>query len=419
MAGVLGIYAFEEIWNVSRFLYYGLVAIQTRGEEFSTLSTGNQYIIGEGLPDTLDPSELKGQAGIAGVFTKEEGFYFDDEISVLYDGSIDVKTLVHQIKNGEKIEDVLSSLEGAYALLVLKDNVMYAARDPRGIKPLCIGGIGFDMAVVSSESSALDVIGAEYSRDIKPGEVVVIDQFYIESVENEPISQAHCAFEFVYFSRPDSQVFGKSVHSLRKLIGETLQPQDADVVIGVPETAIPFAMAYSGKNNIPVDLGFVRTGRPTRTAIKPTQLERMIGVQLKLNPVRTAVAGKRVVLIDDSVVRGTTMRNTVSLLRRRGAKEVHVRIASPKLVAPCPYGVEVPTRDELIAADNTEEEIARIIGADSFSYLKVDQLKELIGLPVCTGCMTGEYPISTSGRVCSTESTGVEMTSERAAEVST
>jgi amidophosphoribosyltransferase len=398
MAGVLGIYAFEEIWNVSRFLFYGLVAIQNRGEEFSTISVGSETLTASGTPDNLDVTPLKGYAGIAGVFTKEEGFYSHDGVSILYDGTLDVTQLAQKIENGERVEDVLSTLEGAYSLLVLKDNVMYATRDRHGIKPLCIGGIGFDMAVVSSESSALDVIGAEYSRDIKPGEVVVIDQHYIDSRENgsNPHSMAHCAFEYVYFSRPDSQVFGKSVHSIRKLIGENLEGQEADVVIGVPETAIPFAMAYATKHGVPVDLGFVRTGRPTRTAIKPTQLERMIGVQLKLNPVRTAVAGKRVVLIDDSVVRGTTMRNTVSLLRRRGAKEVHVRIASPKLVAPCPYGVEVPTRDELIAVDNSEEEIARIIGADSFSYLKVETLREVIGLPVCTGCMTGKYPTGVS-----------------------
>ncbi len=393
MSGVLGIYAFEDIWNVSRFLYYGLVALQNRGEEISTLSVGDRTLMTRGTADNLDVQPLKGQSGIAGVFTKEEGFYLDDGLSIVYDGHIDVKTLAEKIKSGKEIEDTLSGLEGAYALLILKDNVMYASRDPRGIKPLCIGGIGFDMAVVSSESSVLDVIGAEYSRDIKPGEVVVIDQFYIESRENGTNPPAHCAFEFVYYSRPDSHVFGKSVHSVRKLIGEKLEPQDADVVIGVPETALPFAMSYSHKNGIPVDLGFVRTGRPTRTAIKPTQLERMIGVQLKLNPVRTAVAGKRVVLIDDSVVRGTTLRNTVSLLRKRGAKEVHVRIASPKLIAPCPYGMEVPTKDELIAVDNSEEEIARIIGADSFSYLKVGELRTLIALPVCTGCMTGEYPV--------------------------
>jgi amidophosphoribosyltransferase len=396
MAGVLGIYAFEDLWNVSRFLYYGLVAIQNRGEEFSTISVGKETLTTPGRPDNLDVTPLKGHSGIAGVFTKEEGFYYQDGISILYDGTLDAAGLARKIAGGEPVEEVLSTVEGVYSLLVLKDNVLYATRDPQGIKPLCIGGIGFDMAVVSSETSALDVIGAEYSRDIKPGEVVVIDQHYIESIENGSNPVAHCAFEYVYFSRPDSQVFGKSVHSIRKLIGEHLEGQEADVVIGVPETAIPFAMAYANKYDVPVDLGFVRTGRPTRTAIKPTQLERMIGVQLKLNPVRTAVAGKRVVLIDDSVVRGTTMRNTVSLLRRRGAKEVHVRIASPKLVAPCPYGVEVPTRDELIAADNSEEEIARIIGADSFSYLKVETLKELIGLPVCTGCMTGTYPTAVS-----------------------
>lgn len=402
MAGVLGIYAFEEIWNVSRFLFYGLVAIQNRGEEFSTISVGSDTITSPGMPDNLDVTPLKGHAGIAGVFTKEEGFYSHDGVSILYDGTLDVARLATRIENGEQVEEILSTLEGAYSLLVLKDNIMYATRDRHGIKPLCIGGIGFDMAVVSSESSALDVIGAEYSRDIKPGEVVVIDQHYIDSREHGSTlpstlpPTAHCAFEYVYFSRPDSQVFGKSVHSIRKLIGENLEGQEADVVIGVPETAIPFAMAYATKYGVPVDLGFVRTGRPTRTAIKPTQLERMIGVQLKLNPVRTAVAGKRVVLIDDSVVRGTTMRNTVSLLRRRGAKEVHVRIASPKLVAPCPYGVEVPTRDELIAVDNSEEEIARIIGADSFSYLKVETLRNVIGLPVCTGCMTGKYPTEVS-----------------------
>jgi amidophosphoribosyltransferase len=417
MAGVLGIYAFEEIWNVSRFLYYGLVATQTRGEEVTALSVGAAHAVTEGTAENVDLSQLRGHYGIAGVFTRQEGFYFDRDISILYDGCIDVEELVDQIKSGRRVEECLSDLEGAYALLILKDGVIYATRDPYGIRPLCIGGIGFDMAVISSESSALDVIGAEYSRDIKPGEVVVVDQFYIESCEHECNPEAHCAFEFVYFSRPDSQVFGKSVHSIRKLIGETLEPQEADVVIGVPETAIPFAMAYANKHKIPVDLGFVRTGKPTRTAIKPTQLERMIGVQLKLNPVRTAVAGRRVVLIDDSVVRGTTMRNTVSLLRKRGAKEVHVRIASPKLIAPCPYGVEVPTKDELIAVDNTEEEIARIIGADSFSYLKVDQLRELIGPSVCTGCMTGEYPTERGKYSEETEKYPAEM-AEYSAEVS-
>ncbi len=410
MAGVLGIYAFEDIWNVSRFLYYGVVASQNRGEEFSFLSVGEKSSLVKGTADDFEVSLFKGHAGIAGVFTREEGYYVDEGFTIVYDGTIDLKELAARIKNGEKVEECLSGLEGAYAVLVLKDNVMYAARDPRGVKPLCIGGIGFDMAVMSSETSTLDVIGAEYSRDIKPGEVVIIDQFYIESLENGSETPAHCAFEFVYFSRPDSQISGRSVHSMRKAIGETLEREDADVVIGVPETAIPFAMAYAHKNGIPADLGFVRTGRPTRTAIKPTQLERMIGVQLKLNPVRTAVAGKRVVLVDDSVVRGTTMRNTVSLLRKRGAREVHVRIASPKLIAPCPYGVEVPTRDELIAADNTEEEISQIIGADSFSYLKVEQLEALIGLPCCTGCMTGRYPTDRDvTECCATEKCAQEV----------
>jgi amidophosphoribosyltransferase len=282
-------------------------------------------------------------------------------------------------------------------MIILTKDKMIATRDKLGIKPLVIGGVGFDLAVVASETSALDVIGAELSRDIEPGEIVVIDKHYIEEIKgSDIIPPAHCIFEYVYMSRIDAKINGIHVHEIRNKIGKLLAKQNpvkADVVIGVPETAIPFAMAYSNESKIPIDVGFMRTGKATRTAIKPSQMERMIGVQLKLNPVRSAVRGKRVVLIDDSVVRGTTMRNIVNLLRKRGAKEVHVRICSPKLISPCPFGTEVPTKDELIAVDNSEEEIASIIDADTFAYINVEDLKDVLGgEDFCTGCMTSNYP---------------------------
>ena len=226
-----------------------------------------------------------------------------------------------------------------------------------------------------------------------------VEMFSIKRASTGYSRRAYCSFEYVYYARPDSVMNGIHVYEVRRRIGLLLakeNPVEADVVIGVPETAIPFAMAYSQATGIPVEMGFMRTGRSVRTAIKPTQFERLVGVQLKLNPIRAAVKGKRVVLIDDSVVRGTTLRNTVYLLRKRGAKEVHVRIGSPAIVARCPYGTAVPPEDELIGRALKPDEIAQVIGADSFSYLSVDGLTEAIGLSknsLCLGCFTGEYPV--------------------------
>ena len=389
------------------------MAIQSRGQEGVGLSVTDyekvRTLTASGTVQESLPSEkineLTGPAGVGGVSTRGINGYVTEDVAIYYDGSVEltadtVDTLRSDLetKNEEDaVRRFTSKLSGAYSMIILTKDKMIATRDALGIKPFVIGGVGFDLAVVASETSALDVIGAEFSRDIEPGEIVVIDKHYIDEIKSEQGKDpAHCIFEYVYLSRIDSKINEIDVHEIRKKIGVLLakeKPVEADVVIGVPETAIPFAMSYSNETGIPIDIGFMRTGRHLRTAIRPTQMERMIGVQLKLNPVKTAVRGKRVVLIDDSVVRGTTMRNIVNLLRKRGAKEVHVRIGSPQLVSPCPFGTEVPATDELIAVENTDDEIARIIDADSFGYLHLEDLKKALGGEhYCSGCMTGTYP---------------------------
>jgi amidophosphoribosyltransferase len=413
MTGVCGIYAFDEIWDVSRFVYYQMVALQSRGQESFAISTTNFKEVKTTAKSGLvqqnmapaDIERLKGFAGAGCIATRDGNTYVADDLAIFFDGSVTItdeavavlREDLATMPEADAVRRFLDTLEGAYAMVILTTDKMIAARDKRGVKPLLIGGVGFDLAVIASETAALDVIGAELSRDIEPGEIVVVDRHYIEEHKDpRPITPANCIFEYVYMARIDSRINDINIHEIRKKIGQLLalqHPVDADVVIGVPETAIAFAMAYANEARIPIDIGFMRTGQHLRTAIKPTQIERMIGVQLKLNPVRSAIRGKRVVLVDDSVVRGTTMRNIVSLLRKRGAKEVHVRIGSPKLIASCPFGTEVPTQDELIAVDNDEGEIARIIDADTFGYLNLEDLKEALGGgEFCTGCMSRVYP---------------------------
>jgi len=403
LAGVCGIFAFDEIWDVSRFVYYQMLAVQSRGQEsfgiaITDLDKVHSISKTGTVQETLASDEisgLKGSVGVGGVSTRAMNGYVSDDIAIFFDGSVTITEKEAQVLREalgtmdevEAVRKFQDSISGAYSMVILTKDKLIAARDKCGVKPLVIGGVGFDLAVVASETSALDVIGAELSRDIEPGEIVIIDKNYIDEIKDpSPRKPAQCIFEYVYMSRIDSRINGYDIHEIRKKIGVILaknNPVDADVVIGVPETAIPFAMAYANESGIPIDLGFMRTGKHLRTAIRPSQMER----------IRTAVRGKRVVLIDDSVVRGTTMRNIVNLLRKRGAKEVHVRIGSPKLVAACPFGTEVPTTDELIAVDNTDDEIARIIDADTFGYLDLKQLKEALGSEnFCTGCMSKTYP---------------------------
>nr|MDO8075985.1 amidophosphoribosyltransferase [Candidatus Freyarchaeota archaeon] len=438
--GVFGIYAFDQKWNVSRFVYYALIASQNRGQETCGIATFNGNEIrctkGKGMVEEFFSSEklekLPGWIGLGNVSpTNPESHQNIQPVSAnnsdlvfSYNGKIlNYREIVNNSKLGENedaniaakllseeleksdpleaTESVMERFRGAYSFVAVTKNAeMIVARDPMGIKPLCIGSFGFDHGAVASESASLDVIGADYKAPIKPGEIYVFTPYSIERKQAFKPQPKYCAFEYVYFSRPDSIINDKSVYEARMKIGEYLAkefPVDADAVVGVPETAIPFAMAYSNYTGIPIEMGFVRTGRAVRTAIKPTQFERLVGVQLKLNPIRRAIRGKKVVLIDDSVVRGTTTRNIVNLMRNRiGAKEVHVRIGSPRLVSPCPFGVEVPEKDELIAANLTPDEVSRVVGADTFAWLSLEGVVDAIGFPkekLCLGCFTGEYPL--------------------------
>ncbi|MBS7610916.1 amidophosphoribosyltransferase [Candidatus Bathyarchaeota archaeon] len=425
MSGLIGIFAFDENWTVSRFLYYGLMGLQHRGQESAGIATfqENKFYrkACKGLAEEAfkeeDLQELKGNIGCGSVSTNPDLLQpllvknNDRSMVLVFSGALvdgnpeDFgSALIRESLRSDLDQAALTVMEkfkGGYSFIALTDGgCMVSGRDPMGIRPLCVGGLGFDLAVFASESSALDVIGSDLSREVEPGEVITTELFSVKrTLLHSRSKTAYCSFEYVYYARPDSVVNGIPVYDVRRRIGLFLakeNPVEADVVIGVPETAVPFAMAYSQATGISVEMGFVRTGRSVRTAIKPTQFERLVGVQLKLNPIQTSVKGKRVILIDDSVVRGTTLRNTVYILRKKGAKEVHVKIGSPAIVARCPYGATVPPEDELIGRALTSDEIAQVVGADSFSYLSMSGLLEAIGLSrnrLCLGCFTGEYPV--------------------------
>jgi len=413
MAGITGIMAFDDAWKISRFLYYSMLAIQNRGQEYCFIGTSNgkniykkdyEGMIDENFRD-IDLANLKGHFGLGCVCERLTKPIMQENLIIAYDGlpkfnRNDLKSLTEAKDKEDAVKEFVSGIGGAYSMIFLFKDCMFATRDCYGLKPMVVGGLGFDLGIVASESSCFDVLGADLARDVKPGELLYFDLYTYESLGKckNCKMRAFCSFEYVYFARPDSKINNKEVYEVRCNIGKQLakeSPAEADVVIGVPETALPFAFAYANELGLDIEMGFVRTGKQVRTAIRPSEFERIVGVQLKLNPIRSAVRGKRVVLIDDSVVRGTTLRNTVYHLKRKGAKEVHVRIGSPHIIAKCPFGMEVPSEDELIAKDNTEEEIAAIIGADSFAYLSIDGLVKAIGFKkdeLCLGCFTGRYP---------------------------
>ncbi len=435
MAGQCGIFSFSDDWEVARFLYYSLLSLQHRGAETAGIVTSDEesiYVYSKkGRVDDVFRDEeqiktLKGWygAGQVDLDHKSKLPFSNGEISVCFSGRVfdydgekidkydDVQLISEEITKEYKkcdaigcLNNVTEKINGIYSIIaVTKSGDMLIARDSYGVQPLCLGSLKFNFGVVSNESATLDVIGADFTTDIERGENRIINRYTVDKyVKRENCNSAFCSFEYVYYARLDSIINGISIYECRRKIGCELAKQDdidADVVIGVPETALPFGMGYSEETGIPAHLGFVRTGIHVRSAIKPTQTERLIGVQLKLNPIRTPVRGKKVILIDDSVVRGTTMRNIVYTLRLRGAREVHVRIGSPRIVSPCIYSDLVPVKDELIAADLTDEEITEVINADSFSYLSLEGLERSIGLSrdkLCAGCFTGEYPISWNG----------------------
>ena len=330
----------------------------------------------------------------------------------IFQTSSDTEVIVHLIAQSrehtlpEAIADALRRVEGAFSLVMISPDRIFAARDPRGFRPLAMGRIPAqgdrhqDTIVFASETCAFDLIGATYEREVKPGELIIVGPEGIKSRSYSPaMSQSSCIFEHVYFSRPDSRVFGRPVQESREQLGRQLAieaPADADLIVPVPDSGVTAAMGYAAESGIPLRFGLIRNHYVGRTFIEPQQSVRDFGVKLKLNPVRSLLEGKRVVLIDDSIVRGTTSKKIVRMVRGAGAKEVHLRISCPPTISPCFYGVDTPRKKELIAANNTVEEIRKYIGADSLAYLSLDGLKKACRdgekTTYCTACYTGRYP---------------------------
>ena len=445
--GVFGVFNHE---NAAELTYYGLHALQHRGQEGAGIVTSDGKMLhqhkGEGLVRNVftqqDIDRLKGihsighvrysTAGGGGImnvqpflFRSQSGplglchngnlvnanqlkVYLESEGSIFQTTS-DSEILAHLLKRqrGDMLTALKESLlyiEGAFAFLLLKENEMYIALDKFGLRPLSLGRIGDYGIVVASETCAFDVIGAEYIRDVKPGEVIRID---LEGITSERYAttcdQSMCSMEYVYFARPDSDVEGINVHQARKNCGRILAqeaPIEADIVVGVPDSGLSAAIGYAEEANIPFEIGMVKNKYIGRTFIQPSQALREQGVKMKLSAVRSIVKDKRVVLIDDSIVRGTTSRRMVDMLREAGAKEVHVRIASPEIKFPCFYGVDFSTYDELIAATHTTEQICEVIGADSLAFISVDGLTKGVGRSPklgkncgqCVACFNGDYP---------------------------
>lgn len=450
--GVFGMYDFDGA-DVASTIYYGLFALQHRGQESCGIAVSDtngpkgQVLSYKGMglvnevfaPENLE--QMKGDIGVghvrystAGSSTRENAQplvlnYVKGTLALAHNGNlinapqlrkeleytgaifqttIDSEVIAYYIArerlNSQSAEEAVrracQRLKGAYALVVASPRKLIGARDPYGFKPLCIGKRD-NSYIITSETCALDTIGATFVRDVLPGEVVTISpEKGIESDMTMALpkeKEARCIFEYIYFARPDSHIDGVSVYASRIKAGKFLaqdSPVEADLVTGVPESGNAAALGYSLASGIPYGTAFVKNSYVGRTFIKPKQSSRESSVQVKLNVLREAVAGKRVIMIDDSIVRGTTSDRIVRMLRDAGATEVHVRISSPPFLWPCYFGTDIPAREQLIAYNRTIEEIRQIIGADSLGYLGIDRLKEMAeGLPICTGCFTGKYPM--------------------------
>ncbi|MBQ5619567.1 MAG: amidophosphoribosyltransferase [Alistipes sp.] len=322
----------------------------------------------------------------------------------LFQSSSDSEILAHLIKKDfrgnrpriEAILDALNMMEGAFTFLVMTSRRIYACRDKHGLHPLAIGKLG-DGYVVASETCAFDTVGAEYIRDVEPGEVITIDHHGLRSNHYSQFKHHHmCSMEYIYLARPDSDIEGCNVHAYRKESGKLLfeeAPADADIVVGVPDSSLSAAMGYAEASGLPYEMGLIKNKYIGRTFIQPTQALREKGVRMKLSAVRTIVKGKRVVLVDDSIVRGTTSRRIVTMLKEAGATEVHVRIASPTMTEPCFYGVDTTSYDELISARLSVPEVCKAIGADTLAFLSEESLyKAGNRQELCTACFTGRYP---------------------------
>lgn len=322
----------------------------------------------------------------------------------IFQTSMDTEVLVHLIARSRKktitdrLQDALCTVTGAYSLVLSDGNLLVGARDPRGFRPLCIGKMG-DGFLFASESCALDLVGAEYLREVNPGEMVTVSggKLHSRSIE-EGVSPRHCIFEYIYFSRPDSVIFGHAVDPVRRRMGQALaveHPAEADIVISVPDSSNSAAFGYAEQSGTPFEMGLIRNHYVGRTFLQPTQSLRDLRVRVKFNAVRGVLDGKRVVVVDDSIVRGTTMRKLVQMVKGAGAESVILRIASPPIRFPCFYGIDTPTRGELIASTHTVEEIAVYLGVNHVGYLSLDRLTRTVpeGLGYCSACFDGDYPL--------------------------
>ena len=448
--GVFGMYDMNG-GNVANSIYYGLFALQHRGQESCGIAVtdtkgkkGSYHVYkGMGLcnevftPEILE--NLKGNVGVghvrystAGSSTRENAqplvlSYVKGILGMAHNGNlvnapqlreelaytgaifqttIDSEVIAYliareRIKTSsveEAIGNTMNKLQGAYSLVVMSPRKLVGARDPQGFKPLCIGKRA-NTYILSSETCALDTIGAEFVRDVEPGEIVTISSDGITSDKSRCVreKQARCVFEYIYFARPDSVFDGVGVYESRIKAGRFLamdEPVEADIVVGVPESGNAAALGYAMESGIPYGVAFVKNSYVGRTFIKPKQSSRESAVRVKLNVLRSAVEGKRVIMIDDSIVRGTTSSLIVNQLREAGAKEVHLKVSAPPFLHPCYFGTDIPNEQQLIAHNRTVDEICKVIGADSLSYLRMDRLKELSdGLPICTACFSADYPI--------------------------
>ncbi len=452
--GVFGIYDLDG-GNVVPSIYYGLTSLQHRGQEACGLAVSrtdgtvgsvqfhkNLGLVSEVLrEDTLN--SMEGDIGVGHVRYSTTGdsvaenaqplvlTYVKGTLALAHNGNLvnteelkweliqtgaifhsttDSEVIafhiarerVHSKTAEEAIRKTAEKMKGAYALVIMSPRKLVGVRDPYGLKPLCIGKKE-NTYVLASESCALTCVGAEFVRDVEPGEIVAITRQGIVSDKSLAIKKhAHCVFEYIYFARLDSTMDGVRIYDARIRGGKSLAksyPVEADLVTGVPESGVTAAKGYSEESGIPFGFAFYKNSYIGRTFIKPTQKERESGVHLKLSVLESAVREKRIVLVDDSIVRGTTIKNLIRMLKDAGALEVHVRISSPPFLYPCYFGTDVPSNNELIASTNSMEEICRLIGADSLGYMKIDSLEGMAGgLPLCKACFTGEYPMGIPGK---------------------
>lgn len=447
--GLFGIYGHKD---ASRLTYLGLYSLQHRGQESAGIVSSDEKEVRQykdmGLvSDVFNDNNIKALTGHmaighvrysttgSSVLKNAQPFvveYADNTMAVGHNGNLvnalelrrelekegaifqttmDSEIILHLIARSrkrnleDKLIDALSKIRGAFSLVLLTRDQIIGVRDPHGFRPLCLGQV--DGAwVIASETCALDLIQARYVREIEPGEIVFINKSGMHSVSPFPkVKHSFCIFEYIYFSRPDSNIFGGSVYVARKKLGEKLfeeEPADGDIVVPIPDSGTCAALGYAEISGLPFEMGIIRNHYIGRTFIQPSQHIRDFGVKVKLNPVKELLKGKRVVIIEDSIVRGTTSKARVKAIRDAGAKEVHMRVSCPPLRHPCYYGIDFPTKEELIATSRTIEEIGDFIGLDSLGYISLEGMLSAMPIPreeFCTCCFTGEYPVPVKSKI--------------------